>query len=89
IVMAAGRAGTCLELNAAPNRLDIDDLACRLAHDHGVKISIATDAHSLRGLDFMKHGINQARRGWLEKGDVLNARTYRSLSKLLNRRRPA
>lgn len=87
IVVAAGRAGTCLELNAAPDRLDIDDILCRSAHDHGVKVSIATDAHSVRGLDFMRHGINQARRGWLEKGDVLNARTYRSLRKLLKRRK--
>jgi len=86
VVVAAGRAGTCLELNAAPDRLDIDDIVCRSARDHGVTVSIATDAHSVRGLDFMRHGVNQARRGWLEKGDVLNARTYRSLRKLLKDR---
>ena len=83
IVVTAGRMGTCLELNAAPQRLDIDDITCRSARDHGVKVSISTDAHSLRGFDFMRHGVNQARRGWLEKGDVLNTRNYRSLKKLL------
>jgi DNA polymerase (family 10) len=52
-----------------------------------VLVSIATDAHSLRGLDFMRYGINQARRGWLEKDDVLNARGYRDLHVLLHQKR--
>jgi DNA polymerase (family X) len=85
VIAAASRYGSVLELNAAPRRLDIDDLTSRSARDHGVKVSIATDAHSVKEMDFMRHGVNQARRGWLEKDDVLNTLTYRSLMKRLRR----
>ena len=81
VIAAASRYGSVLELNAAPRRLDIDDLTSRSARDHGVKVSIATDAHSVKEMDFMRHGVNQARRGWLEKNDVFNTLTYRSLMK--------
>jgi DNA polymerase (family 10) len=87
LLAAAARTGTWLELNASPDRLDIDDRTCHEAKKHGVLVSIATDAHSLRGLDFMRYGINQARRGWLEKDDVLNARGYRDLHVLLHQKR--
>jgi DNA polymerase (family 10) len=83
VIASAADTGTFLELNAAPDRLDIDDNACRAARDAGVRVSIATDAHSVKGLDFMRYGVNQARRGWLEAGDVINTLTYRSLKKLL------
>jgi DNA polymerase (family 10) len=63
VVAAAARTGKALELNSNPKRLDIDDRACRSAKEHGVRIVINTDAHSVRELDFMRHGINQARRG--------------------------
>lgn len=86
VIAAAARFDVTLEINAAPRRLDIDDLTARSACEHGVKVSVATDAHSVRELDFMRHGINQARRGWLEKGDVLNTLTYRSLAKLIRQR---
>ena len=83
VIAAAARTGTALELNSNPKRLDIDDHNCRAAREHGVKVVIATDAHSVREMDFMRHGINQARRGWLEKRDVLNTATHRTLSKKL------
>ena len=86
VIAAAARFDVALELNAAPRRLDIDDLTARSACEHGVKVSVATDAHSVKELDFMRHGVNQARRGWLEKGDVLNTLTYRSLMKYLRHR---
>lgn len=86
VIAAAARFDVALELNAAPRRLDIDDLTARSACEHGVKVSVATDAHSVKELDFMRHGVNQARRGWLEKGDVLNTLTYRSLMKHLRHR---
>lgn len=86
VIAAAARSGAALELNAAPRRLDIDDQACRSARDHGVKVCISTDAHDVSELDFMRFGLNQARRGWLEKGDVLNCLTYRSLLKHLRHR---
>ncbi|HEY5531492.1 MAG TPA: DNA polymerase/3'-5' exonuclease PolX, partial [Candidatus Anoxymicrobiaceae bacterium] len=60
VIAAASRYGSVLELNAAPRRLDIDDLTSRSARDHGVKVSIATDAHSVKEMDFMRHGVNQA-----------------------------
>ena len=83
VIAAAARTGTFLELNAAPDRLDVDENLCRSARDAGVRVSIATDAHSVKGLDFMRYGVNQARRGWLERGDVINTLTYRSLARLL------
>lgn len=85
VIAAAARTGTWLELNAAPDRLDIDDLYCADARRHGVKVSIATDAHHAGGLNFMRYGVNQARRGGLEAGDVVNTLTYRSLKKALRR----
>ena len=87
VIAAAARTGTWLELNAAPDRLDIDDLTCAAARRHGVMVSIATDAHHAGGLDFMRYGVNQARRGGLEAGDVVNALTYRSLARALRARK--
>ncbi len=85
ILEAAKERGCCMELNAHPTRLDIDDHYCRLAKEMGVKIAIGTDAHSTDGLRFMKYGIGQARRGWLESKDVLNTRPWRELQKLIAR----
>jgi DNA polymerase (family 10) len=86
LLRAAKERGCFIELNAHPTRLDIDDHACRLAKDIGVKVSLGTDAHSLDGLQFMKYGVGQARRGWLEPKDVLNTRPLKELAKLLARR---
>ncbi len=83
VIAAAARTGTALELNSNPKRLDIDDHNCRSAREHGVRVVIATDAHSVREMDFMRYGLNQARRGWLEKRDVLNTATHRTLMKKL------
>ena len=86
ILKAAKERGCCIELNAHPTRLDIDDHVCRLAKDMGVKVALGTDAHSLDGLQFMKYGIGQARRGWLEPKDILNTRRLHELAKLFARR---
>ena len=78
VVSAAARTGTALEgCNSNPRRLDIDDHWCRVAKERGVKVVITTDAHSATEMAFIRYGINQARRGWLEKGDVLNSMTHR------------
>lgn len=61
-----------MEINAQPDRLDLDDAYAKMAKEIGVMLTISTDAHSLEELDFMKYGVNQARRGWLSKEDVLN-----------------
>jgi DNA polymerase (family 10) len=83
VMRAARDNGKCLELNAHPSRLDLDDVACAMAKDHGVPIVISTDAHRPEGLDAMRCGVQQARRGGLTKADVANARTWPQLKKLL------
>ncbi len=67
IMQGALERGCFLELNANPDRLDLTDDACKLAKDMGLKVSIATDAHRTSDLDYLRLGIDQARRGWLEK----------------------
>lgn len=72
IVRHAAERGCFLELNAQPDRLDLFDVQCRQARDAGVAVAIGSDAH--RGSDFhwLQLGVDQARRGWLQKNDVLN-----------------
>ncbi len=83
IMHAAKERGRILELNAQPDRLDLNDIHCKMAKDIGVKISIATDAHSLSQFDYMKFGVFQAQRGWLEKQDVVNTYSLKALRKVL------
>jgi DNA polymerase (family X) len=77
--------GCFLEVNAQPVRLDLDDVYCKMAKEIGVKLSIATDAHRPSELAYMRFGVGQARRGWLEPGDVLNTRPWDDLKELLKR----
>ena len=86
VIEAARERGCFLELNAQPDRLDITDAICREAKKAGVKVAISTDAHSGDGLALMRHGVDQARRGWLEADDVLNTRPLPELRRLLRRR---
>lgn len=83
VIRHAHERGCFLELNAQPDRLDLFDLQCRQARDAGVLVSIASDAH--RGSDFhdLQFGIDQARRGWLEAGDVLNTLPLHQLRRRL------
>lgn len=85
LLEGARERGCLLELNAHPERLDLDDRSCQLARSAGVKIAISTDAHSCSDLDYMRLGVGQARRGWLESADVINTRKLSGLRKLLNR----
>jgi DNA polymerase (family 10) len=85
VMTAAKERGCFLEVNAQPARLDLTDTYCKLARDLGLKVAISTDAHGIDQLDFMRFGIDQARRGWLEAGDVLNSRPLDELRKLLKR----
>ncbi len=83
-VMEHARARGCiLELNAQPSRLDLNDVNLKLAKEMGIKVSIATDSHNTDNLLFMRLGINQARRGWLERQDVVNCLPVEGLKKLL------
>lgn len=72
-----------LELDSQPQRLDLDDMHCRMAREHGVLVSIVSDAHSAGQLDYLRFGVTQARRGWLGAKDVLNTRPLAELRKLL------
>ena len=85
LMRAAIERGCFMELDAQPDRLDLIDIHCKLAKDLGLKVAISTDAHSTADLGFMRLGIGQARRGWLEAGDVLNTRPWPELKKLLKR----
>ncbi|MGJ0502618.1 MAG: DNA polymerase/3'-5' exonuclease PolX [Methylocystis sp.] len=85
IMMAAKERGCALEINAEPDRLDLTDVAARAAKELGVRIAISTDAHSIAALDYMRFGIDQARRGWLEPDDVINTRSLAELNSLLRR----
>ena len=85
VIAAAARHGKLLELNANPMRLDLNDIHCAAAKRHGVPIVISTDAHSTAGLDVMRYGILQARRGGLTAADVANTRSWRDFKKLLGR----
>ena len=73
VLQAAADQGIAVELNANPNRLDLSDVHVHRARELGVPVVVSTDAHSVRGLDVMRFGVDQARRGWLEARHVLNA----------------
>ncbi len=81
----AKERGCFLELNAHPDRLDLNDVHSRMAKEAGVLISIATNSHRAQELTNLRFGVGQARRGWLEKRDVLNTRTLAELRPLLAR----
>ncbi|MGW8310575.1 MAG: DNA polymerase/3'-5' exonuclease PolX [Thiogranum sp.] len=83
IIRHARERGCFLELNAHPERLDLLDTHCQLAREEGVLVSINSDAHSTADFDNLRFGVGQARRGWLEKNDVLNTRPLTALRKLL------
>ena len=89
IIRVAAEHGKALEINAQPDRLDLDDVWARRAKEAGVPLVISTDAHELGHLDFMRYGVFVARRGWAEKGDVLNTRSLKSLEAWLHQRRKA
>ena len=87
VMRAAATQKKLLELNANPARLDLDDIGCAAAKSHGVLIVISTDAHSTDGLDCMRYGILQARRGGLSRVDVANSRSWPQLKKWIGHRR--
>ena len=85
LLRKAKARGVAVELNAHPDRLDLGDVHCRMAKDEGVLVAIDSDAHAVDGFDVLGYGVGQARRGWLEKKDVLNARSLAELRRLLRR----
>jgi DNA polymerase (family 10) len=85
VIDAAKERGCVLEVNASPDRLDLNDVLCRLAAERGAKVAISTDAHTTSQLGQIRFGVDQARRGWLSKDDVVNTRSPSALKKLLRR----
>jgi len=83
IVSAARDLGCCLEINAQPERLDLNDLHAHSAKSRGVKLAVSTDAHSVNSFQYIRFGIDQARRAWLTARDVINTRRLPELRKLL------
>lgn len=83
IIRHARQRGCFLEVNGHPDRLDLFDLQCRQARDAGVPIAISSGAGRGADLRWLQFGIDQARRGWLEPGDVLNALPLRELRQRL------
>lgn len=86
IIRHAKARGCFLELNSQPERLDLLDTHCQMAKEEGVLVSVNSDAHSTFDFANLRYGIGQARRGWLEKDDVLNTRPLAELLRLLSRK---
>ena len=85
IIRKARERGCFLEVNAHSERLDLTDIHCQMAREEGVLLAVNSDAHSTADLDDRRYGVGQARRGWLQKADVLNARSYAEVTRLLRR----
>lgn len=85
LIEAAVERGCYMEVNAHPSRLDLDDVYSKMAQEKGLKVAISTDAHSANELGYLRFGVGQARRGWLEAKDVLNTKSRGELKKLLKR----
>ncbi len=83
VFAAAKQHGKLLELNANPARLDLNDIYCAAARQHGIPIVISTDAHSTEGLNVMRYGVLQARRAGLTADDVANTRRWPQLKQLI------
>lgn len=89
VIDAAAETGTIIELNASPWRLDMDWRWWKLAKEKGVKCSINPDAHSTGGLKDLFYGVRIARKGWLEKGDVVNCLPLGEIEAVLESKREA
>ncbi|MCX7716140.1 MAG: DNA polymerase/3'-5' exonuclease PolX [Endomicrobia bacterium] len=87
VIEYAGKNDVMLEINAFPERLDLDDVNSKYAKEHNVLLSIGTDAHHITQMEYLVLGVYVARRGWLEKDDVINTMSYSQIVKFLSKRR--
>jgi DNA polymerase (family 10) len=83
VLKEAAKYGVAMEVNAYPLRLDLNDLHIKMAKEYDVPLVISTDTHVTNQYDFMAYGVSVARRGWVEKKDVLNTLSYEQLIKKL------
>ncbi|HXY24183.1 MAG TPA: DNA polymerase/3'-5' exonuclease PolX [Candidatus Acidoferrum sp.] len=72
VLDACAKRGVAMECNSYPDRLDLKDVYLRMCKDRGVKVVISTDSHNMANLSFIRYGVTMARRGWLEKKNVMN-----------------
>lgn len=85
-IMKKAKENNCfLEINSQPSRLDLNDHYIKMGKEIGIKFAISTDAHSTADFNFMRFGVAQARRGWLEAKEVINTRNLKELKKLIKR----
>jgi DNA polymerase (family 10) len=85
LIDEAVRTGTILEINAFPDRMDLPDILCRAGKGKGAKFAINTDAHSIDQLNLIEYGVSTARRGWLEKEDIVNCLPLDELLKIFRK----
>jgi len=85
VIEAAARTGTMIEINAAPDRRDLNELHARAAAEAGVGVLVNTDAHSARNFDLLQYGIATARRAWLTPEQVPNTRPWAEFAPLRKR----
>lgn len=88
IIAHAKHRGCFFEINSSPDRLDLSADNARPAREGGVKIAICTDAHSVEEFDFIRWGVDQARRAGCGKGDILNCLTWAELQRVIRKRKP-
>jgi DNA polymerase (family 10) len=84
VINAAADYGKVIEINAHPSRLDLDWRLCKYAKEKGVTIAINPDAHNIEGLRDVFYGVGIARKGWLEKQNVLNAQNLAGVVNFLH-----
>ena len=85
IMLKAKEKNCIMEINCQPDRMDLNERNCELAKKIGIKISIATDAHDTQSFNYVKYGVNQARRAWMNKGDVINTFKLKDLLELIKK----
>lgn len=85
VLSAAADLKCYLEINSQPERLDLNDLHAHAAKTKGVKLAVSTDSHTTSSFQYIRYGIDQARRAWLTADDVINTRPLAALRKLLKR----
>ncbi|MFN3966581.1 MAG: DNA polymerase/3'-5' exonuclease PolX [Endomicrobiia bacterium] len=85
VIESAKECNVFIEINAYPERLELSDIYCKKAKETGIKMAIGTDAHNINQLGFVSLGVDVARRGWLEKKDIINCLSYDELTKILKR----
>ena len=88
VIEAAALTGTMIEVNATPDRRDMNEIHAREAARAGVRVLVNSDAHSLRNFELLRYGIATARRAWLTAGDVANTRSWAEFAPL-RKARPA